>query len=255
MRDHLPGRLVALAAVALLAAVVALAATSRSARRRDDAAGGRRVVRRAAPGRAARRPSASRPRAEASSAPTPRASRTRSCRAARKIYVTYGDTHVLTQVIDRGPYGPGREFDLTRRARAPARPARRQADRVERMPARARRPRRYSAPRVLDPVRVAAHHVEPTLREREPASGRRFAPTPARHPPGLPGSHGRGKSAGSGHDSLVPPARDGTELPWPDARGRRRLVARRRLGARPAARGRRPDRRRRRAGARADLAG
>lgn len=30
-----------------------------------------------------------------------------------KIYITYDGRHVLTQVIDRGPTTPGREFDLT----------------------------------------------------------------------------------------------------------------------------------------------
>jgi rare lipoprotein A (peptidoglycan hydrolase) len=30
-----------------------------------------------------------------------------------KIFVARGDTHVLTQVIDRGPHVPGRRFDLT----------------------------------------------------------------------------------------------------------------------------------------------
>ena len=30
-----------------------------------------------------------------------------------RIYITYQGKHVLTQVIDRGPYVPGREFDLT----------------------------------------------------------------------------------------------------------------------------------------------
>jgi rare lipoprotein A len=30
-----------------------------------------------------------------------------------KIYVAFGNKHVLTQVIDRGPYVPGRQFDLT----------------------------------------------------------------------------------------------------------------------------------------------
>ena len=30
-----------------------------------------------------------------------------------KIYLTYEGRHVLTQVIDRGPYVPGRQFDLT----------------------------------------------------------------------------------------------------------------------------------------------
>ena len=31
-----------------------------------------------------------------------------------KIFISYGDTVVLTQVIDRGPAVPGRDFDLTR---------------------------------------------------------------------------------------------------------------------------------------------
>ena len=30
-----------------------------------------------------------------------------------KLYLTYEGRHVLTQVIDRGPYVPGRQFDLT----------------------------------------------------------------------------------------------------------------------------------------------
>jgi rare lipoprotein A len=30
-----------------------------------------------------------------------------------QIYVSYRGKHVLTRVIDRGPYVPGREFDLT----------------------------------------------------------------------------------------------------------------------------------------------
>jgi rare lipoprotein A (peptidoglycan hydrolase) len=30
-----------------------------------------------------------------------------------RIYVSYGGKHVLTQVIDRGPSAPGREFELT----------------------------------------------------------------------------------------------------------------------------------------------
>lgn len=32
-----------------------------------------------------------------------------------KIFISYNDREVLTQVIDRGPFVPGREFDLTRR--------------------------------------------------------------------------------------------------------------------------------------------
>jgi rare lipoprotein A len=30
-----------------------------------------------------------------------------------RIYVSYRGKHVLTQVIDRGPYAPGRQFELT----------------------------------------------------------------------------------------------------------------------------------------------
>ncbi len=30
-----------------------------------------------------------------------------------RIYISFGGRHVLTQVIDRGPYVPGRQFDLT----------------------------------------------------------------------------------------------------------------------------------------------
>ena len=30
-----------------------------------------------------------------------------------KIYISYQGSHVLTTVIDRGPYVPGRQFDLT----------------------------------------------------------------------------------------------------------------------------------------------
>ena len=30
-----------------------------------------------------------------------------------RIYISYGGKHILTQVIDHGPYVPGREFDVT----------------------------------------------------------------------------------------------------------------------------------------------
>jgi len=30
-----------------------------------------------------------------------------------RIYITFRGKHVLTQVIDRGPVVPGRQFDLT----------------------------------------------------------------------------------------------------------------------------------------------
>ena len=31
-----------------------------------------------------------------------------------KLFISYGDTVVLTQVVDRGPAVPGRDFDITR---------------------------------------------------------------------------------------------------------------------------------------------
>jgi rare lipoprotein A (peptidoglycan hydrolase) len=31
-----------------------------------------------------------------------------------KLYISYGDKLVLTQVVDRGPGAPGRDFDVTR---------------------------------------------------------------------------------------------------------------------------------------------
>jgi rare lipoprotein A (peptidoglycan hydrolase) len=30
-----------------------------------------------------------------------------------KLYITFDGQHVLTEVIDTGPYVPGRQFDLT----------------------------------------------------------------------------------------------------------------------------------------------
>ena len=30
-----------------------------------------------------------------------------------RVYISYGNKHVLTEVIDHGPYVPGRQFDLT----------------------------------------------------------------------------------------------------------------------------------------------
>ncbi len=112
MRDHLPGRLVALAAVALLAAVFALAATSRS---RDAETTLPEAV-----GSYAARAGSSGPSAVGKKTACGGVLRADTegvshpvlpCGA--RIYVTYGDTTVLVQVVDRGPYGPGREFDLT----------------------------------------------------------------------------------------------------------------------------------------------
>lgn len=31
-----------------------------------------------------------------------------------KLYISYGDKLVLTQIVDRGPSAPGRDFDVTR---------------------------------------------------------------------------------------------------------------------------------------------
>jgi rare lipoprotein A (peptidoglycan hydrolase) len=30
-----------------------------------------------------------------------------------RVYISYGNKHILTEVIDHGPYVPGREFDVT----------------------------------------------------------------------------------------------------------------------------------------------
>ena len=45
-----------------------------------------------------------------------------------RIFITYHGKTVLTQVVDRGPYVPGPPVRSDRRARAPARPARRADD-------------------------------------------------------------------------------------------------------------------------------
>jgi hypothetical protein len=112
VRPRLAQRELALAAVALLAAIVSLAVTSRTrgesttlprpvglyaalAGSSGDAAVGRRtacgvVI-----------------HADTEGVEHP----TLPCGA--RIYVIFHGKHVLTQVIDRGPYVPGREFDLT----------------------------------------------------------------------------------------------------------------------------------------------
>jgi rare lipoprotein A len=112
VRDVLPGRLVALAAVALLAGVLAYAASSRS---RDAATTlpepvGSYTARAGSSGPSAIGKKTAcggviHPDTEGVSHPV------LPCGA--RIYVTYGDTTVLVQVVDRGPYKAGREFDLT----------------------------------------------------------------------------------------------------------------------------------------------
>jgi rare lipoprotein A len=109
-------RTVALGGVALIAAIVALALSSPFGRSSD----GPRI------------PQPVRTWYRALAAPyVPAASRKRTAcgqRASRdvlgvahpvlpcgvKIYISYGGNRVLTQVIDRGPYVPGRDFDVTK---------------------------------------------------------------------------------------------------------------------------------------------
>jgi rare lipoprotein A len=105
-------RVIALAAVALLAGVVALAATSGSRKHertlpepsgsytaRAGSSGPSAVGRHTACGGTLR--------AETEGVVHP----ILPCGA--RVYVTFGGKTVLTQVVDRGPYEPGREFDLT----------------------------------------------------------------------------------------------------------------------------------------------
>jgi Lytic transglycolase len=109
---RLAQRELALAAVALLAAVAALAVTSQTRSRSTTlprpegdyvalagSSGPAAIGRRTACGGVIR--------ADTEGVAHP----TLPCGA--RIYVVFGGKHVLTQVIDRGPYVPGREFDLT----------------------------------------------------------------------------------------------------------------------------------------------
>ena len=112
MRPRLAQREIVLAAIALLAAVVALAVTHGT---RKDANG-------------FPQPEGSYTALAGSSGPAAFGRRTACGQVIRsdtegvahpvlpcgaRIYVTYDHKHVLTQVIDRGPYVPGRQFDLT----------------------------------------------------------------------------------------------------------------------------------------------
>lgn len=112
MGPKLLQRLIALAAVALLAGVVALAATS--AGRDDDsdlpARSGDYTARAGSrgPGAFGKATACSGVlRADTEGVAHP----VLPCGA--RIYISYGGMDVLTQVVDRGPYVPGREFDLT----------------------------------------------------------------------------------------------------------------------------------------------
>jgi rare lipoprotein A len=105
-------RLIALAAVGLLAGVVAIAATSAG---RDDssdlpARSGDYTARAGSsgPGAFGRRTACGGVlRADTEGVAHP----VLPCGA--RIYISFGGMDVLTQVVDRGPYVPGREFDLT----------------------------------------------------------------------------------------------------------------------------------------------
>jgi rare lipoprotein A len=113
MTPRLAQREIALAGVALLAAVIALALVSSRSGGNDSLprpAGAWQTalagVR--APGGYGKRTACGqvlRPAVEGVAHPV------LPCGA--KIFITYDDKHVLTQVIDRGPYVPGRQFDLT----------------------------------------------------------------------------------------------------------------------------------------------
>lgn len=121
MRPQLAQRLLALAGLALVGAVVALAVT----RNHSDSHGGTNALPEAAPA-----PGGGWYRALGAAASLPRKPRRTACGVMLrtqtvgvahptlpcnvKIFIEYGDKRVLTQVIDRGPYAPGREFQLTK---------------------------------------------------------------------------------------------------------------------------------------------
>ena len=112
MTRRLAQREVALAAVALLAAVIALAVSAKTRSDTSDlpAAYGSYPARAGSSGTAAfgkRTACGTIIRAKTEGVAHP----VLPCGA--KIYISYHGKHVLTQVIDRGPYVPGRQFDLT----------------------------------------------------------------------------------------------------------------------------------------------
>jgi rare lipoprotein A (peptidoglycan hydrolase) len=112
MRHPLAVREVALAGLALLAAAAALAVTAQT---RSDTGGGPQ-------------PEGSYVALAGSSGPAAFGRRTAcggtigaetqgiahpTLPCGARLFVTYRGTTVLTQVVDRGPYLPGRQFDLT----------------------------------------------------------------------------------------------------------------------------------------------
>jgi Lytic transglycolase len=120
VRPQLAQRLVALAGLALVGAVIALAVT----RDHSDSHGGTNALPEAAPA-----PGGGWYRALGAPASLPRKPRRTACGVTLrahtvgvahptlpcnvKIFIEYGGKRVLTQVIDRGPSVPGRQFDLT----------------------------------------------------------------------------------------------------------------------------------------------
>ncbi|HEX4527011.1 MAG TPA: septal ring lytic transglycosylase RlpA family protein [Gaiellaceae bacterium] len=112
MRPHLAVREAALAGLALLVATIAVAITAQT--RHDN--------------KASPQPEGSYPALAGSSGPAAFGRRTACGGILRpdtegvaqptlpcgvRIFVTFHGKTVLTQVIDRGPYEPGRQFDLT----------------------------------------------------------------------------------------------------------------------------------------------
>jgi rare lipoprotein A len=112
MRPHLAVREVALAGLALLAATIALAINAQT---RDDGNGspqpeGSYVALAGSSGPAAFGRSTAcggilGPETEGVAHPT--------LPCGVRLFITFHGTTVLTQVVDRGPYVPGRQFDLT----------------------------------------------------------------------------------------------------------------------------------------------
>ena len=97
---------------------------------------------------------------------------------------------MLTQVVDRGPYQPGRQFDLTTRS-----PAGSGCTGSSRSTGPTRGPgETLRLKPVLDPASQHRVHVEPTPCEREPASGLGTSRPTVPHGTHLacPGSRGRG---------------------------------------------------------------
>ena len=113
MRPNLAVREVALAGLALLAAAVSLAVTAQTRGQPQHRADSRwaRSSRSPAPaargvyGRVTACGGVLGPDTEGVAQPT--------LPCGVRIFITFHGTTVLTQVVDRGPYEPGRQFDLT----------------------------------------------------------------------------------------------------------------------------------------------